>query len=167
MIISWQIKAVIIAISLLLSGFIGHWLTNNHWSAKWSEHIAQDAVESAKAANDALKKQNELISQLDKVQTDAKNQQARLKADADNLNSTADGLRKQLAMSESASTDATAAITKLRRAAATDSVVRAELLNWSISTNAELARVADDSRARGLACEKAYNSIRSTISRFQ
>jgi len=159
---------LIINAALLIAGlFLGHWLTNNYWSAKWSEHIAQDATESVKAANDALKKQNELISQLDKVQTDAKNQQAKLKADADNLSATADSLRKQLAMSESASTDATAAITKLRRAAATDSVVRAELLNWSISTNAELARIADDSRARGLACEKAYNSIRSTISRFQ
>jgi chromosome segregation ATPase len=160
MLISWQIKAAIALVAVLGAAYAGHWLTNNHWSTKWAEHIAADALEHAKAANDALTKQNELTAKLDKVQTDAKIQQAKLKADADNLSATADSLRKQLTMSEAASTDATAAITKLRRAAATDTAVQSELLNWSISTNAELARVADDSRSRGLACEKAYNLAR-------
>jgi len=147
-------------IAIILSAAASHWATDLHWSNKWSERDAKDAEAVAQIQSAALTKQQELLHQIERVQIDAKKAFNKISADNDQLATNVTRLRQQLNLSEVKHKDANTTIAELRRAAATNTVVRDELLNWTIGAAQELAVFAARSREAGLACQSAYNAIK-------
>jgi hypothetical protein len=153
-------KIIAASVALLLAAYFGHWITNNHWQAKWSKHIEQDAKQ-VQAANEAVRAQErQWRDKLNEASKDAKLREQQLKIDSDELGATVDGLRQQLALSTSKLQSANSTVTRLRAAGATNAVVRAELCGWAVQRAEELAGIADRNRQKGLACEAAYNALR-------
>jgi hypothetical protein len=158
-------KATIAAMALLLAAYCGHWLTNNYWAAKYSA-LEADYAKAQVEANNAVRAQERLWQdKLAKVTNDAKLREQQLKNDSSELGVTVDGLREQLALSNSKLQSAGSAITRLRAAGATNRVVQAELCGWAIQRAEELANIADRNRQKGLACEAAYSSIRLQVTK--
>jgi len=153
-------KIIAAGVALLVAAYFGHWITNNHWQAKWSKHMEQDAAQVL-AANEAIRDQERLWQgKLEEASKDAKLREQQLKIDSDELSVTVDRLRQQLALSTSKLQSANSTVTRLRASGATNAVVRAELLGWTIQRAEELAGIADRNRQKGLACEAAYNALR-------
>lgn len=145
--------------------YLGHWVTDSYWSAKWGEREAQYAAAQV-AANESIRAQERLWQdKIEKVSEDAKQREQQLKNDSSELGVTVDGLREQLALSNSKLHSASSAITRLRAAGATNRVVQAELCGWAIQRAEELANIADRNRQKGLACEAAYSSIRLQVTK--
>lgn len=156
---------IVLLLLVACSGYLGHWLTNNHWQAKHSELVASYAKAQVDA-NNAVRAQERLWQdKLEKVSNDAKIREEQLKNDSNELGATVDGLRKQLALSDSKLHSAGATITRLRAAGATNRVVQAELCGWAIQRAEELANLADRNRQKGLACQEAYSSIRLQVTK--
>lgn len=158
-------KATIVAMVLLIAVYLGHWMTDNHWSAKWSEREAQYAAAQV-SANEAVRAQERIWQdKIEKVSEDAKQREQQLKNDSSELGVTVGGLREQLALSNSKLQSAGSAITRLRAAGATNRVVQAELCGWAIQRSEELANLADRNRQKGLACEASYSAIRLQVTK--
>jgi hypothetical protein len=152
-------------LSVVISFYAGHWLTNNHWQAKYSA-LEADYAKAQVEANNAVRAQERLWQdKLQKVGEDAKLREQQLKNDSSELGVTVDGLREQLALSNSKLHSADSAITRLRAARATNRVVQAELCGWAIQRAEELANIADRNRQKGLACEAAHSSIRLQVTK--
>lgn len=145
---------------LAISAYAGHWLTNSHWQAKWTERDNADLTAQIEADKRELKLQNDWQAKIDKVATDAKKIAEKLEADADTLAAANDKLRESAKVSASKHESANSIITELRRTAATSDLVRRELLGYCLTRVEQLAGIAERSRAAGLSCQKAYNSIR-------
>jgi hypothetical protein len=153
-------KIIAASVALLLAAFFGHWITNNHWQAKWSKHIEQDAAQVL-AANEAIRaKERQWQDKLNEASKDAKLREQQLKIDSDELGATVDGLLSKIELLTANSKTASAAIAESGRSAATDKLVYKELLVWSIGANQELSRYADENRSAALTCEAAYNALR-------
>jgi len=159
-----MIKYYLMAGALAVASLGGYKVADWQWSAKWSAHMAADAEANKKAAQDAIDKQNELSAQLDKVQNNAKERIIEVNADSDRLAGDVSKLREQLKLSDIKYKNANSTIADLRRAAATDTVVREELLNWTIGAAQELAIFATRSREAGLACQSVYKAIKDSES---
>lgn len=158
-------KATIAVIALLIAAYFGHWLTNNHWQAKYSA-LGASYAKAQVEANNAVRAQERLWQdKLEKVSSDAKIREEQLKNDSGELGATVDGMRKQLALSDSKLHSAGANITRLRAAGATNRAVQAELCGWAIQRAEELANLADRNRQKGLACQEAYSSIRLQVTK--
>lgn len=159
------IKLICLALISLALVYLGHWVTDNHWQAKWSEREKQYS-DAQVAANEAVRAQERLWQdKLQKAGEDAKLREQQLKNDSSELGVTVDGLREQLALSNSKLHSASSTITRLRAAGATNRVVQAELCGWAIQRAEELANLADRNRQKGLACEAAYSSIRLQVTK--
>ena len=118
------IKLICLACASLALIYLGHWVTDNHWQAKWSERNANDAAQVL-AANEAVRAQEMLWQdKIEKVSEDAKQREQQLKNDSDELGVTVDGLREQLALSNSKLQSAGSTITRLRAAGATNRVAK-------------------------------------------
>lgn len=159
------IKLICLVCASLALIYLGHWMTDNHWSAKWSEREEQYAAAQV-AANEAVRAQERLWQdKIEKVIEDAKKREQQLKNDSSELSVTVDGLREQLALSNSKLQSAGSAIARLRAAGATNRVVQAELCGWAIQRAEELANLADRNRQKGLACEASYSAIRLQVTK--
>jgi hypothetical protein len=164
MMINWQIKAVIIAFSLLLSGFVGHWLTNNHWQAKWAGRDASDALQVAQAQATARlteqkwrDKQEAINNEYQKLRTE--------KAAADRkLDDVGERLRIALQSRASRTSEYTSPIAE-RAAAATDRLLLAELFRSADERAGALAKLVGESRLAGLQCQAEYNALRDNYAK--
>lgn len=143
-----------------LATLLAWWLTNSHWSAKWQDRDNADLTAQIEADRRELKLQNDWQAKINQVAEDGKIEQAKIADDAANLAAINDRLRKSLKLSESKYQSVSATVTELRRTAATAEVVRSNMLGWCLNRVEQLAGIADRSRAAGLSCQKAYNSIR-------
>ena len=142
------------------SAYAGHWVTNAHWSAKWSERDKADLSAQLIADQRELKLQTDWQNKIDEVAQNAKLEQAKIAADAAELSDTVAELRRTIKVSDSNLQSTAATITRLRAANATTKLVQSELSSWCIGRIEIMAGIADRSRAAGLACEKSYNAIR-------
>ena len=161
-----MLKEYALFIGLLLlvacSGYLGHWLTNNHWQTKYSELVASYA-KARVDANNAVRAQERLWQdKLEKVSNDAKIKQERLQRSSEQLTAVIDGLRKSVAVSATKLQSADSTIAELRRTNATSDLVRRELLGYCLGRVEVLATAFDRSRAAGLSCQSAYEAVRLT-----
>lgn len=152
-------ELIALTIAMLLVAYSAYWVTDSSWQQKWSDRDLADSKAETAAANRVLEKEREWKQKLTKVQNDAKVREIALEADAAELSSVVDKLRSSLKAEAGKSAAANSTIAELRRTAATAAVVRTELCSWTISRAEALARFADRSRAAGLACASAYNSL--------
>ena len=157
------IKIICLALISLALIYLGHWVTDNHWQAKWSEREAQYAAAQV-VANEAVREQERLWQdKLQKVANDAKTTQERLQRDSEQLAAVNDGLRSTIKVSTSKLQSASATIAELRRTNATSELVRRELLGYCLGRVESLATAFDRSRAAGLTCQSAYEAVRLVV----
>ncbi|SDK41192.1 Protein of unknown function [Pseudomonas delhiensis] len=162
----WRQLLMVLIIAAVGIGCWRHGVTTTDaaWQAKWDQHLAADAAATAQAqAEQRVIEQNRQQSinklaedgqrAIDKAQMDA----AAARASAGSLRDAADKLATRLAASEARGDTCTAGASKAAAAAAR---VLADVLKRADERAGRLADIADQSRARGLACEAAYAALR-------
>ena len=157
---SKYVAIIVQCLFLAGSAYAGHWITNSHWSAKWSERDKADLSAQLIADQRELKLQTDWQNKIDEVAQNAKLEQAKIAADAAELSDTVAELRRTIKVSDSNLQSTAATITRLRAANATTKLVQSELSSWCVGRIEIMAGIIDRSRAAGLACEKSYNAIR-------
>lgn len=133
------------------------------WALKWKQRDADDGTALAKRQAEAREEEQRRQGEVDEIRKQASQQLAGVKAYADRaraasrgLHDRADKLAGQLAERERAC----GAVTPGRgEAEPSGAVLLADLFRRADERAGELAREADEARARGLACEAAYDSI--------
>jgi hypothetical protein len=163
-----KILPYIAALALVAGALFGAYhhgvsVTNEKWQAQWRVRDTRDAL--AKAANEAAERIKEQAYQktinkavqdgqwiIDQANTDA----AVARASADSLREAADNLASRLAASEASGNSCTAAASK---AASRAALVLADVFKRADQRAGDLAEVADQARARGMTCERAYTAL--------
>jgi hypothetical protein len=163
-----RILPYIAAVLLVLGALFGAYhhgvsVTNETWQSKWYARDTLDA--QAKATNEAAARAKEQAYQqsinkavqdgqrtIDQAIADA----AAARASADSLRGATDALAARLAASQASGHSCTAAASQ----AATRAVmVLADLFKRADERAGELAGYAQESHARGVTCEQAYEGI--------
>ena len=163
-----KILPYIVALLLVAGALFGVYrhgvtVTSDEWQAKWSERDARD--DAAQAANEAAERTKEQSRQqaINKV---VQNGQALIDTaaaavtaanrESDRLRSAADGLASRIAAGQAGGNSCTAAASQ----AATRAVmVFADVLKRADQRAGDLAATADQSRGRGVTCERAYDGL--------
>jgi Fe-S cluster assembly scaffold protein SufB len=149
----------IVLILCLASSYASHWITNNHWSAKWTARDATDSLQLAQAQAVARKtekqwrdKQEAINNEYQKLRTE--------KAAADRqLDDVGERLRIALQSRTSRTVEYTSPIA-ISAAAATDRLLLAELFRSADERAGALAKLVGESRLAGLQCQAEYNALR-------
>lgn len=138
------------------------------WQAKWDRQSVELA--EARARNIQLAREEEQRRQraIDKVRQDAEQQIARAETDAAAANAVAVRLREQarrvaIRASQCASHSGTA---QSGQAAKQPAMVLADVLGRVDARTGELAKAFDRARTAGLACERAYDALRTDTLRL-
>ena len=155
-----MIKYYLMAASLVVASLGGYKVADWQWSAKWSEHLADDALANQNAAQSAIDKQSELTAQLDKVKSDEKGWQdkyAKTVADNSAVNKR---LRDEFDRIKAMYKTGDPSIISISSAAATDRLVLSQLLEQSHARNGILAEYADRNRQSVINCNAEYEAIR-------
>jgi hypothetical protein len=140
-------------------------LADTRWQSKWDSHLLADTEATAQA--DAYQRQIEQAHQkaMDLVTTDAQQQINHANADAADAAAAAVSLRDTIDQTVSRLADSQARIsactTASSQAAARAARVLADVLKRADQRAGVLATTADQARARGLACEAAYDAVDS------
>ena len=161
----------VLLVALILGGafFSGSWhgtrQANTAWALKWKQRDADDATELAKRQVEAREEEQRRQGEVDEIRKQARQQLAGVQADADRaraasrgLHDRADKLARRLADSERACGAGTPGRSEAETSGA---VLLADLFRRADDRAGELAREADEARARGLACEAAYDAVKS------
>ena len=159
MMINWQIKAAMSLVAILGAGYAGHVVTHNHWSSKWAERDAADALQLAQVQAAARQteqkwrdKQEAINNEYQKLRTE--------KAAADRkLDDVGERLRAALQSRTSRASEYTSPIA-ISAAAATDRLLLAQLFRSADERAGALAKTADEYRITGLQCQAEYNALR-------
>ncbi|HHP5403294.1 TPA: DUF2514 domain-containing protein [Aeromonas veronii] len=133
------------------------------WQAKWDEETARLAISRAKAVQEAREEEQRRQAEIDEVRTHAQEQITQAQADAAAAGIESGRLREQARrLAARASQCASHSSTPQGSPAAEQpAVVLADLLSRADERAGELAAAYDRARASGLACERAYDSLRT------
>ncbi len=157
--------AAVLLVAGALFGVYHHGLSvkDAEWQVKWNDRNTLDAA--AKAANESAERTKEQARQLsinkavqdgqqiiDKAIADA----SAARASADSLRRAADALARRLATSQAGGNSCTAAASQAATRAA---MVLADVLKRADQRAGDLAEAADQARARGVTCERAYDGL--------
>lgn len=163
----WPLAAVAIAIiaTAWFSYDAGYQKADLSWQARWNQAQADNehALALLQAKNRELEQRGQ--NAVAKIAAQTSQQLASAQADATAARSDADSLRKQVAdyanrlRKSSASCNAG---TTGASSAGSDPRVLAELYSLADQAAQRMAEVAQQSRIRGLACERAYDEVRLT-----
>lgn len=144
--------------------FKGEANANATWKAKWAEHEAADAKATAQYQAEQRAKEAMHQQTITKVTQDAQHIIDQAHADAAaagarsvSVQQQADAIAARLASSQASVSACTTAASK---AAAESARVLADVFKRADTRAGKLAGVADQARARGLACEAAYDGVR-------
>jgi hypothetical protein len=160
-----KLLGVLALVVMLMAGTYHHGLSvkEAEWQSAWNERDTRDA--EARAANEGTERAKEQAYQqsINKVIQDgqrtinqATDDSAAARAFADSLRGAADNLAARLAASQSSGNSCTAAASK---AAARASLLLADVLKRADQRAGDLAEAADQARARGVTCERAYDAL--------
>lgn len=166
----WKVIVCFVLVAAAVWGFshwrysVGYGDADQHWREKWAQRDARDATALAQRQADARAEEQRRQGEIDAIRKQASQQLAGVQADADRaraasrgLHDRADKLARRLADSEHACGAGTPGRSEAETSGA---VLLADLFRRADDRAGQLARDADEARARGLACEAAYNSIR-------
>lgn len=161
--ISWRLK---LAAFLFYSAFclaLGAWVVDNKWQSDWDSHMLADSQANEKAATEALTQQRELLTELEKVQQNAKAMQDKLEADRLAAADSANRMRAELdRIKTSAKADNPSSISE-RANSATDRIVLANVLERADTAAGILADYADVNREAVINCNAEYNAVKDAI----
>jgi len=135
----------------------------SEWSAKWDKQAAELATLRADAELAAREAEQRRQADIEKVRQDAEKQIASAESDAVAADAVAVSLREQaerLALRASQCTSYSSPA-QSGDAAGQSAVVLAELLSRADARAGELAKAYDRARASGLACQRAYLSLKN------
>ncbi|QJC78908.1 DUF2514 family protein [Pseudomonas umsongensis] len=157
--------AAVLLVAAVLFGVYHHGVTvtDEKWQSEWNSRDTHDAA--ARALNEAAERTKEQAYQqsinkavqdgqriIDQATADA----AAARTSADSLRGAADALANRLAASEASGDSCTAAA---GQATAHFAMVLADVFKRADERAGELAAIADQARARGAACEMAYDGV--------
>lgn len=152
------VKVGIVATALAIGFAVGHRTADNSWSAKWANAERDAAAAQLNAVNAAVTQYKNRIQSLEIIGRETTKQLNSVKNDAAIADSAANSLQQQIddyVRRGSGSTTNSCTVAE-RAAAATRELLLAELLKRADRRAGELAKTADESRIRGLACEAEY-----------
>jgi len=163
-----RILPYIAAVALVAAAQFGAYhhgvtVTDEKWQSDWYARDARD--EEAKATNEAAERTREQAYQqsINKAVQDGQRIIDQVTADAaadrtsrNGMQFAVDDLTRRLAASEAGGNSCTAAAGK---AATRASMVLADVLKRADQRAGDLAEVADQARARGVTCERAYTAL--------
>lgn len=160
-------KAIAIVLLLVLTNVATYQRTSLHvntaWELKWSEANVDALKSTIEDQNRELLKQQQLVEEKTKNEQYHKQEQAKLDIAFTELSNDYELLVKTLdSMSEGGESDSTG-VDRERASEATTRVMQAELLRWSLQTNAILSREADQLRLSNTTCVNEYNSVKKII----
>lgn len=158
----------LLGVALVIGALFGAYhhgvsVTDTAWQSKWDGHMADDA--KATAERQAQERATEQARQqaINEVTNHAQDQINRAAADAAIARSTADSLRDAADRLASDLADSEASLSACATQASKTAAWRARLLADVFKRADEragrLAAIADQARARGLACELAYDAL--------
>ena len=165
----WKVIVCLVLAAAAVWGF-SHWRysagygdADQHWRGEWAQRDARDATALAQRQAEARAEEQRRQGEIDAIRKQASQQLAGVKADADRalavsrgLHDRADKLAGQLAARERA---CGAGTTGRGETETSGAVLLADLFRRADDRAGQLAKDADEARARGLACEAAYYSI--------
>lgn len=155
-----MIKYYLMAGAVVVASLGGYKVADWQWQSKWSAHTASDSEANAVAAQDAIDKQNELTTQLDKVKADEKDWQDKYaKTVADN-SAANKRLRDEFDRIKAMYKTGDSGIVSVSATSATDRLVLSQLLDQSHARNGILAEYADRNRQAVINCNAEYNAVR-------
>ncbi|CAD7530191.1 DUF2514 domain-containing protein [Aeromonas hydrophila] len=133
------------------------------WQAKWNKEAARLAIARTKAELEAREEEQRRQTEIDEVRDHAQEEIAQAQADAAAAGVESGRLREQARRlaaraSQCASNPGPA---QGGQAAGQPAMVLADLLSRADERAGELAAAYDRARASGLACERAYDSLRT------
>lgn len=139
--------------------FLGGWLYGQHqYRAGYEMAHKEQAAALAQAHEKAREIERKMQSDMEVIRHDATLQIMEVAADASAASDTADRLRTELARYRSNATNACATAGS---PSASDPIgMLIGVLEGLESTGREIAEYADRARVAGLACERAYDSVR-------
>lgn len=159
----------IIAIGIACCGgaLVGHHYgakeANAEWQAKWNAHLAEDNAKTAQAQAEQRAIEASRLQTITKVTQDAQQAIDRATADAADAARTADSVQRAADRIASRLADSQASVsactTAASKAAAEHARVLADVFKRADTRAGILAATADQARARGLACEAAYDGV--------
>ncbi|MFJ2449011.1 DUF2514 family protein [Pseudomonas sp. NPDC087626] len=158
------IAAVLLVAGALFGAYHhGQSVANATWQSQWNERDTRDA--QAKAENEASIRAREQVYQqlinkavqdgqrtIDQATTDA----AAARASANSLRGTVDAIAERLAASQASGNSCTAAASQAATRAA---LVLADVFKRADERASDLAADADQSRSRGVTCERVYDGL--------
>lgn len=141
---------------------------NNRWQAIWSAHLAEDAKSTAAHQAQLRAIEDERRQAVNLVTENAQTKIEEMASAADAADAYAGRLRDkadQLAAElERTSAAVSACTTAASKAAAENARMLADVFKRADERAGHLAGVADQAIERGLACERAYDSLRQSQS---
>lgn len=165
------VGVISIGIAWCAGALVGHHYgakeANTAWQAKWDRHLAEDATKTAQAQADQRDLEHKRQANIDRVTADAQTKIDQANADAaaadalaGSVQQAADRLAGRLADSQAS---VSACATNASKADAAHARVLADVLKRADQRAGSLAGVADQAIERGLACERAYDGVRSQL----
>jgi hypothetical protein len=154
----------IVLILCLATSYASHWVTNNHWQAKWAERDAADALQVAQAQAIARQTEQKWRDKQEVINNEYKKLRSE-KADTDRkLDDIGERLRIALQSRTSRATEYTSPIAE-RAAAATDRLLLAELFRSADERAGALVKLVGESRLAGLQCQAEYDALRDNYAK--
>lgn len=167
----WKVLVCFVLAAAAVWGF-SHWRysagygdADQHWRGEWAQRDARDATALAQRQAEARAEEQRRQGEIDAIRKQASQQLAGAQADADRaraasrgLHDRADKLARQLADRERACGAGTPGRSEAETSGA---ILLADLFRRADDRAGQLAKDADEARARGLACEAAYDAVKS------
>lgn len=155
----WYLVAI--ATACLLSGFGGYKVADWQWSAKWSEHLAADALANQKALEDVQAKQQKLTVELENAYKTAKELQDKHQSALAASDASAGRLREQLNRIKALPTNGDSSALRISANAATDRLLLTRLLEQSDKLAGIYAEDAGRHRIALINCNAEYDALRA------
>lgn len=141
----------------------GYSRADAEWSLKWKQRDADDATALAERQAEARKEEQRRQGEINEIRKQTSQQLVAVQADVDRARTASRGLHdragklaRQLAERERICGAGTPGRSEAETSGA---ILLADLFRRADKRAGELAGEADEARARGLACEAAYDSI--------
>lgn len=167
----WKIVVCLVLAATALWGFshcrysAGYSDADRRWREEWAQRDARDATALAQRQAEARKEERRRQGEIDAIREKTDRQLADVQADADRarvasrgLHDRADQLARQLAERERTCAAGTAGRGQAETGGA---LLLADLFRRADARAGDLAKAADEARARGVACEAAYAAVAS------
>lgn len=154
--------AVVAAIGMLYGAYAhGVSVTDAAWQDKWDKQALKLADDKANAEEAARAVEQQRITSIEEITNNASKEIESAKADAAAANSTADRLRNQAARLAATASHCSdhSGITTGGKTTTSAGDVLSDVLSRADKRAGELAAAYDQSRAAGLACERAYDTL--------